>query len=89
MAARGIEAVRVLHGLLNLMNKHPCAVIEKACETAHSYQAYRLATIRQLIKHSAPKQEEFEFLAEHPLIRNLSDYGDILRIDFNKETARS
>jgi len=89
VAARGIEAVRVLHGLLNLTNKHPCAVIEKACETAPSYQAYRLATIRQLIKHSAPKQEEFEFLAEHPLIRNLSDYGDILRIDFNKETARS
>lgn len=89
VAARGIEAVRVLHGLLNLTNKHPCAVIESACETAHSYQAYRLATIRQLIKHSAPKQEAFEFLAEHPLIRNLSEYGDILRIDFNKETARS
>ena len=75
--------------LLNLTNKHPSEAIERACETAHSYQVYRLATIRKLIKHSAPKQEEFEFLAEHPIIRNLSDYGDIIRIDFNKEAARS
>ncbi len=89
VAARGIEAVRVLHGLLNLTNKHPSKAIERACETAHSYQEYRLATIRKLIKHSAPNQEEFEFLAEHPIIRNLSDYGDIIRIDFNKEAARS
>ena len=89
VAARGVEAVRVLHGLLNLTNKHPCQVIETACETAHSYQEYRLATLRKLIKHAAPKQEAFEFLAEHPIIRNLSDYGDIIRIDFNKEVANS
>jgi hypothetical protein len=87
VATRGIEAVRVLHGLLNLTNKHPSDVVEKACETAHSYQAYRLATIRKLIQHSAPKQEEFEFLEQHPIIRNLSDYGDIIRVDFSQGKA--
>ena len=88
VAARGVEAVRVLHGLLNLSRKYPSAVLERACETAHSYGEYRLATIRKLIKHSAPKQGEFEFLDQHPLIRNLSDYGDVVRVDFRKEAAR-
>ena len=88
MASRGVEAVRVLHGLLNLSRKFPSEVLERACGTAHSYQAYRLATIRKLIKHAAPKQGAFEFLAEHPIIRNLSDYGDVVRVDFRKEAAR-
>ena len=84
LANRGIEAVRVLQGLLSLTRKHPSNVVEKACETAESYQEYRLATIRKLIKHAAPKQEEFEFLDQHPIIRNLADYGDIIRVDFNQ-----
>ena len=88
VAARGIEAVRVLHGLLNLTNKHPSEAIERACETAHSYGEYRLATLRKLIQHSAPKQDAFEFLSEHPIIRNLSDYGDVVRVNFRKEAAR-
>ena len=88
VATRGIEAVRVLHGLLNLTNKHPSQVIEQACQTAHSYREYRLATIRKLIQHSAPKQEEFEFLSEHPIIRNLSDYADVVRVDFRKEANK-
>jgi len=53
VAARGVEAVRVLHGLLNLSRKYPSAVLEQACGTAHSYGEYRLATIRNLIQHSA------------------------------------
>ena len=85
VASRGVQAVRVLHGLLNLTNKHPSHVIEQACETAHSYQEYRLETLRKLIKHAAPKQPAFEFLSEHPIIRNLSDYGDVVRVNFRKE----
>jgi len=85
VAHRGIEAVRVLQGLLSLTKKHPSSVLERACETAYSYQEYRLATIRKLIKHSAPKQKEFEFLDQHPIIRNLSEYGDLVRVNFNQE----
>lgn len=87
VAARGIEAVRVLHGLLNLAGKHRSEVLEKACETAHSYGEYRLATLRKLIEHTAGKQTEFDFLAEHPIIRNLSDYGDIVRVNFRKGSS--
>lgn len=89
VATRGVEAVRVLHGLLNLSRKHPSEVIEKACATAHSYQAYRLQTLRKLIERSAAEQGEFEFLESHPIIRNLSDYGDVVRVDFRKEAYRS
>ena len=88
VAARGIESVRVLHGLLNLTNKHPSDVLEQACETAHSYGEYRLKTLRQLIQHAAPKQEAFEFLDEHPIIRNLSHYGQFVHVDFRKEASR-
>ena len=87
IAARGVEAIRVLHGLLNLSKQHPSEVLEQACETALSYQEFRLPTIRKLIKHAAPKQHEFKFLEEHPIIRNLSDYGDVVRVNFRKEAA--
>jgi transposase len=85
VATRGIESVRVLHGLLNLTNKHPSEILERACETAHSYGEYRLKTLRQLIQHAAPKQQAFEFLDEHPIIRHLSHYGQLVRVDFRKE----
>jgi hypothetical protein len=85
VAARGIEAVRVLQGLISLANKHPSDAIEQACQIAHSYREYRLATIRQLIQRAAPKQEEFDFITEHPLIRNLSVYADLVHVDFRKE----
>lgn len=89
VATRGVEAVRVLHGLLNLSKKYPSSVIETACETAHSYGEYRLKTIRKLIEHSASKQATFEFLDQHSIIRNLSDYQEVVRVDFRKEAYRS
>ncbi len=85
VAARGVQSVRVLQGLLNLSGKHSSESIEQACRTAHSYGEYRLATIRKLIKHAGPDQEQFEFLEDHPIIRNLSDYGDVVRVHFGKE----
>jgi hypothetical protein len=85
VATRGIQSVRVMQGLLSLSRKHPSDQLEKACGTAHSYGEYRLASIRKLIAHHAPEQEAFEFLDDHPIIRNLSDYGDYVRVDFGKE----
>jgi hypothetical protein len=42
---------------------------------AQSYAAYRLRTIRELVKRHAPPQ--VEFLSEHPLIRDLADYSAV------------
>ena len=82
---RGIEGVRVLMGLLNLANRHPGESIEQACELASTHGAYRLRTIRELIKRQGDRQEQFEFLDEHPIIRSLTDYGELVRTAFNEE----
>jgi hypothetical protein len=47
--ARGVEGVRVLQGLLSLTHRRSVAAIERACEIAQSYGAYRLRTVRRLI----------------------------------------
>jgi transposase len=89
MAARGIEGVRVLQGLWSLGQRHPSESLEKACETAASYGAFRLRTIRALLKREAPKQPAlFEFTAEHPLIRSLDDYAQVVHDAVQKEITR-
>jgi len=82
---RGIQGVRVLVGLMSLAKKHPDKSIDEACETAQTHGAYRLRTIRELIKRQVPKQEQFEFMQEHAIIRSISEYGDLVRTAF-KET---
>lgn len=86
VAARGVQAIRVLQGLLSLAGKHRSPELEQACETAHANQCYRLKSLRELLKRQAPKQQAFDFLEEHPLIRNLSEYEGMIRTDFKKES---
>jgi transposase len=81
---RGIQGVRVLVGLLSLAGRHACADVERACEVAQTHGAYRLRVIRALIKHNGHTQEQFEFIDEHPIIRRLSDYGDLVRNVFQE-----
>lgn len=82
---RGVEGVRVLMGLLNLAQRHPSESIEEACEIAATHGAYRLRTIRELLKRQGDRQEQFEFLQEHPIIRSLTDYGELVHAAFNEE----
>jgi hypothetical protein len=74
---RPIEGLRVLQGLLSLTKKHSATQIDQACHIALSHGAFRLRTIRQLIKHGKDQQSSFDFIQEHPIIRNLSEYQDI------------
>ena len=87
LAQRGIEGVRVLMGLLNLANRHESDKIEQACQTAASHGAYRLRTIRELIKRQGVVQQQFEFIEEHPIIRSLSDYQQVVQTAFTKEPS--
>jgi transposase len=77
LQARGVEGIRVLQGLKALASKHDATALNKACETAMSYGALRLRTIRTLLKSTSEvkQQEQFDFLEEHPVIRPLSDYS--------------
>jgi len=79
IASRGIEGIRTVLGLINLSTRQPCRLIDKACEIADSYGAYKLKNIRHLMERQAPKQEQLEFMEEHPIIRNLDVYGDLVR----------
>jgi transposase len=82
---RGIEGVRVVQGLLSLAKRHRGAELERACGIAVSYQSYRLRTLRTLLKQEAAQQEQLPFLQEHPLIRSLADYGQLVHDALHKE----
>ena len=51
---RGLQGVRVLQGLLSLAGRHPTLAVDQACEIAQTHGAYRLRTIRELIKRNPP-----------------------------------
>jgi len=79
---RGIEGVRVLQGLLS-MTRHYCADdMERACRLALSHGAYRLQSLRSLMKR--PMRQE-EFIQTHPLIRPMDFYGRYFKVSFGKE----
>lgn len=83
---RGIHGIRVVMGLVNLTQRHPNRAIERACQVAQSHGAYRLRDLRNLLKRSTPPttQQQFDFVAEHPLIRSLADYGQLVHAAFEQ-----
>jgi len=82
---RGVEGVRVLQGLLSLAGRHTATLIDRSCGVALSCGQYRLRTVRALIGQDAPKQEPLPFVEEHPLIRSLADYEQLVHTSFQKE----
>ena len=74
----GIEAVRVLRGLLSLGGKHPLRAVDEACRVAHGHGTYRLRCLRKLID-SQPAERQTQMLmpllTEHPIIRPVDEYG--------------
>jgi transposase len=85
---RGIQATRVLQGLLSLAGKHSCEDLEKACETALSHSCWKLRTVRQLMGRQASKQKPLPFLEEHPIIRPLADYGAVVAQALERQAGR-
>jgi len=79
LQARGLPGIRVLVGLLNLANDYDHPSIDNACEIALSHNAFRLKTIRNIIKRGGNKQQQMEFIDEHPIIRDMSNYGEFVK----------
>ena len=81
---RGITGVRPLLGFLGLAKRHPVPVLEDACAVAHRHGAYRLKNVRRLAENYAERHAAAaaaaELLDEHPLIRPLSEYGDLAHV---------
>jgi len=78
IAVRGIEGVRVLQGFLSLARKYPADVINQAGHRALEACCFRLRPVRQLCQRYSQDQKELAFSDEHPLIRPLSEYQNLL-----------
>jgi transposase len=85
---RGVEGIRVLSGLVHLGKRYRYSQIEQACEVALTHNAFRLRTIRQLIQRGAGKQQPFEFLSEHEIIRDLAEYDQLVEAALHREPLR-
>jgi hypothetical protein len=81
---RGPYAIRALHGLLALAEKHPVAELERSCQQAIDYGAWRLRDLRALLHRCTTPQ--LSFLEKHPLIRDLEAYGNIVPLCFSSHT---
>lgn len=89
VTVRGVAGTRVLQGLLSLKKKHSHEALENACKTALSHGVYRLRTIRQLLKRQAAPQMPLAFLDEHPIIRPLDDYAEVVARAIHRQDSRS
>jgi hypothetical protein len=79
LQARGIPGIRVLVGLLSMANDYDYSSIDNACEIALSHNAFRLKTLRSIIKQGGNKQHQMDFIDEHPIIRDMSSYREFVR----------
>jgi transposase len=79
LKTRGIEGIRALMGLISLAGRHSADELEEVCALANAHGAYRLRTLRQLLKRQAPRQRQEVFLEAHPLIRRLDEYAQVVR----------
>jgi len=76
---RGIPGVRVLVGLLNLAGRYDDDQIDQACEIALTHGAFRLKTLREILKRDNNVNKQLQFIDEHPIIRSLSEYGSVVQ----------
>jgi transposase len=81
---RGIHGLRVLMGLVSLTRRHSSRAIEHACRITREQGVFRLRVLRRLIAERSASSEEFEFTTEHPLIRSLSEYGQLVHHTFEE-----
>jgi hypothetical protein len=75
---RGIEGMRSLMGLVALTNHRSFGVVNAACAKAIAQDAWQLRKVKALLE-AAQVQTHFTFAQEHPLIRNLSEYGIFIK----------
>jgi transposase len=79
---RGPECLRVLQGLLALADKYPAPQLDQACQLALTHGAWHLRDLRELLARPVA-QEQFAFIATHPLIRDLQIYANLVPVCFS------
>ena len=74
---RGLQGLRVLQGFLQLAAKHAPVNVEAASQLADTHGLWRLRELKSLLQ-SPRRQEQLEFIQQHPLIRDLSHYQALI-----------
>ena len=77
MKNRGPQGIRVLQGFLQLAAKQAPANIEAATQLALTHGAWHLRELKSLLQ-SPTGQDQFQFIQQHPLIRDLSHYQALI-----------
>jgi transposase len=80
LAARGVRAIRLIQGVLQLTRRVPRERLLAAVQIAHAQQQYRYRTIRRLTE-SSPRPTPPILIATDPAIRPMTHYAleDFLR----------
>jgi transposase len=81
---RGEQGIRVIQGLRDLGRKHSWSRIDEVCRLAVDQSAYRLRDLRRLLDEPTT-QENFQFMQQHPLIRDMSEYSAFLDAVYPEE----
>ena len=79
VAERGAPGIRVLQGLNALGHKYTNKAVDHACEQALAMSAFHLKDIKGLLVRPQT-QESFAFMDKHPLIREMSEYTQMLEL---------
>ena len=78
LANRGVEGIRPLYGLRQLVGRHTATELENACGQALELGRFHLRELRSLLER--PQAEEAPgFLEAHPLIRAMTEYGALFQ----------
>ena len=73
LAARGVRAIRLIHGVLGLTRRHPRERVLAAVAEAHLRQHFRYQTIRQLVERTPPSPRP-TLRTDDPAIRPMHQY---------------
>ena len=76
--AKGPIGLRSIMGLISLAEIHPFRAINSACDQAMAHGTVRLRDIRKLLEAPPSGQMALPFQTEHPLYRNLAEYGHFI-----------
>jgi transposase len=75
-----IRSIHRVRGIMSLKKRFPAPVLEEACAAALSRYSYRYATVKSACEAISSEQNESDskLLQDHELIRDLSEYQNII-----------
>lgn len=72
---RGVQAYRLLQGMIALTRSHPRERVDWACGVALDSRSFRYQTLRRLVEQTATQAPRPNLTQQHGLIRDLRQYA--------------